>query len=200
VAVGFIGAVVECRPETDHADGAGLMAPHGVEAGGLLRNPQLPDQLELPGVVFVGVLHGGGDDGSGARLFVVCLVSIHALPGWGFVPGDRVDGGGGDARRTADGGELLHDLLQRGGQGLEAEVGVPETEVELVGHLFQGTGYSVQGTGYSVTGYRVRSTGCGCRCSSQPLRDYPEHLARLFSEFLSPCNLALHRRSPIAAR
>jgi hypothetical protein len=83
------------------------------------------------------------DDGAGGVpvFFGAVVVDVDALVGGGFGEADGVDRGGVDALAggvgaAADEGELAHDRDQRRGEGIEAEVGEPETEVELIGHGF----------------------------------------------------------------
>ncbi len=90
--------------------------------------------MELLGGLGDGVFDDGvfGVAGLGGAL----VVDEDALIGGGLGKADGVDGGDGDALvvLAADEGELAHDGDERGRQGLEAEVGEPETEVELIGH------------------------------------------------------------------
>ena len=152
---------VELRAEADDADGAWLELPEGVEAGGGVEfvrifggivgaagagvgRPEVPGHLELVGDVFVELLGGFGDgvfdDGGGGVLVVfgARIGDVEALVDGGFGEGERVGRGGLNAFAgggAAELGELAHDAGEGGGQSVEAEVGEPETEVELVGHL-----------------------------------------------------------------
>ena len=157
----FEAGGVELGAEADDADGAGFELPEGVEAGGGVegvvfvcgrvvgaagagvRGPETPGHFELVGDVVVELLGGFGDgvldDGGGGVLVVfgAWVGDVEALVDGGFGEGEGVGGGGLDAfacGRAAELGELAHDAGEGGGQGLEAEVGEPETEVELVGH------------------------------------------------------------------
>ena len=115
---------------------------------------EVPAHLELYGHVVVEVLGGFGDgifdDGAtGCRRFAGCagVVDVDALVGGGFSERDGIDGGGGDTLGCgirggagvgwgvrADSGELAEDAGERSGKRLEAEVGEPEAQVELIGH------------------------------------------------------------------
>jgi hypothetical protein len=156
VAILFEAGVVEGGAEAEDADGGGLELPEGVEGGGVFvgiggggvsgfGGPEAPAHLELVGHVVVELLGGFGDggldDGAGGVLifFGAVVVDVDALVGGGFVEADGIDGGGGDALALriaagADDSELTHDRDEGVGEGLEAEVGEPETEVELIGH------------------------------------------------------------------
>jgi hypothetical protein len=116
---------------------------------GLLGGPEQPAHLELEGHVVVELLgglgDGGLDDGVGGVEGGVGERAGRDAGRGGF--GDDVDAlvggrlgevngigrGGGDAL-LADHGELAHDSGERGGQRLQTEVGIPEAEVEAVGH------------------------------------------------------------------
>jgi len=121
--------------------GIGLGFGDGVD----LRGPEEPAHLELVGHVVVellgGLRYGALDDGTGGVLifFGAGVVDVDALVGGGFGEADGVDAGCVDALArwvgaAADEGELAHDRDKGAGEGLEAEVGEPETEVELIGH------------------------------------------------------------------
>ena len=128
--------------------GVGVGFGFGVGVGwGFIQfgGPEAPAHFELIGHVVVKLLGGFGygafDDGAGGVLvfFGAIVVDVDALVGGGFGEADGVDGGGVDALAggvvgAADEGELAHDRDQRGREGVEAEVGEPETEVELIGH------------------------------------------------------------------
>jgi hypothetical protein len=160
VAVLLVAGVVEAGPEAEDADGGGLELPESVEAAELvlglgvgghvetvvevvveLGDPELPAHLELVGHVVVKLLggfgYGGLDDGGGGVLvfFGARVVDVDALVGGGFVEADGIDGGCGDPLVSADEGELAQDRDQGVGEGVEAEVWKPETEVELIGHV-----------------------------------------------------------------
>ena len=60
-------------------------------------------------------------------------IDVDALVGGGLGEVDGVGGGGGDTL-SADQGELAQHAGERAGQGFQAEVGVPEAEIEAVGH------------------------------------------------------------------
>ena len=156
VAVLFEAGVVEVGAEAQDADGAGFVAPEGVElgffggGGGDVGGPEVPLHLELYGHVVVEVLGGLGDgvfdDGVGG-VFGAVVVDVEALVGGGLGEVDGVDGGGGDAAglglcggvgRGGYEGELAEHAGEGRGEGFEAKVGVPEAEIELVGHLIKG--------------------------------------------------------------
>ena len=112
-----------------------------------LRLPEEPAHFELVGGVVVELLGGFGDgvfdDGvlDVGGVFGALVVDEDALIDGGLCPVDGVGGSGGDAAELAggfafsgDGGELAENARQRRWEGLQAEVGEPEAEVELVGH------------------------------------------------------------------
>lgn len=153
VAVLLVAAGVEVRAEADDANAGGLEAPEGVEAGGVrFGGPEAPAHLELVGGVVVELLGGFGDGVFGEGRFDVggglgaigfhSLIVIDALIDGGFGPVDGVGAGGDDAGELAvgaafsgDQSELAEDAGERGGERLEAEVRIPETEIELIGHV-----------------------------------------------------------------
>jgi hypothetical protein len=163
MAVLLEAGVVELGAKAEEADGGGLEPPEGVERSGFkfgvrvnlgvgigLRfgefgRPEEPTHFELVGHVVVELLGGLGysafDDGAGGVLvfFGAVVGDVDALVGGGFGEANGIDRGGVDALAggvgaAADEGELAHDRNQRRGQGVEAEVGKPETEIELIGH------------------------------------------------------------------
>ena len=67
----------------------------------------------------------GGGGGGG--------IDVDALVGGRLSEVDGIRGGGGDAL-SADQGELAQHSGERSGQRLQAEVGVPEAQVEAVSH------------------------------------------------------------------
>ena len=148
VAVLLVGGGVEVGAEADDADGAGLEPPESIElVGGAgcgrdVGGPEVPAHLELVGEVVMELLGGLGDGVFDDGVFGVAgfggtfVVDEDALVGGGFGEADGVDGGDGDSLvfLAADKGELAEDADERGREGLEAEVGKPETEVELIGH------------------------------------------------------------------
>ena len=147
VAVLFVGAEVEVGAEADDADAGGLEAPGGVEACGAgLGDPEAPAHFEFIGGVVVELLGGFGDGGfgeGGVGLggFAAFVVDVNTLIYRGLGPIDGVGGGGGDAGElgvgaglAGDGDELPEDADEGAGQGLEPEVGEPETQIKLVSH------------------------------------------------------------------
>jgi len=114
---------------------------------GFIERPELPAHLELVGHVVVELLGGFGDGGidggvgwigGGVDLGGVggrawAGVDVDALVGGGFGEVDGVCGGCGDTF-SADQGELAEHADERGGEGLQAEVWIPEAEVKAVGH------------------------------------------------------------------
>ena len=160
VAVLVEAGIVEFRAEAEDADGGWLKLPEGVEGGGFVfgvdvgvgidiwvwvvraqfRGPELPAHLELVGHVVVELLRGFGygvfDDGAGGvGVFLgAVIVDVDALVGGCFGEADGIDAGCRYALFSADERELAHDRNHGRGEGLEAEVGEPETEVELIGH------------------------------------------------------------------
>jgi len=108
--------------------------------GGDFRGPEFPSHLELVGHVVVELFGGFGDgvfdDGAGGVLvlFRAIVVDVDALVGGCLGEANGVDAGRSYALFSADERELAHDRDHRRRQGFEAEVGKPETEVELIGH------------------------------------------------------------------
>jgi len=90
--------------------------------------------VELLGGFGDGVL----DDGTGGVLvfFGAIVVDVDALVGGGLGEADGIDAGRSYALFSADKRKLAHDRDDGRRQGFEAEVGKPETEVELIGHIF----------------------------------------------------------------
>jgi hypothetical protein len=137
--------------------GCGLAGPEGKRVGVVVRifvfhgaveavvrvaagvgGPELPGHFELVGHVVVKLLgglgDGGLDDGFGGVGLVICVCGdVNALVDGRLGEVDGVGGGCGDAFRS-DRGEMAEDADERGGEGLQAEVRVPEAEVEAVGH------------------------------------------------------------------
>jgi hypothetical protein len=162
MAVLVEAGVVELRAEAEDADGGGLEFPERIEGGGFVLRigvvvgvgfgidggvaggdfggPKLPVHLELVGHVVVELFGGFGDgvfdDGAGGVLvfFGAVVVDVDALVGGGLGEADGIDAGRSYALFSADERELAHDRDHRRREGFEAEVGKPETEVELIGH------------------------------------------------------------------
>ena len=113
----------------------------------VLGGPELPAHLELVRHVVVELLGGLGD--GGVDEFVEGVgggidwdggvevrgggIGVDALVGGRLGEVDGIGGGGGDTL-GADLGELAQDPGKRGRQGLQAEVGIPEAEIEAVCH------------------------------------------------------------------
>ena len=80
---------------------------------------------------------GGLDDGVGA-IFGASVVDVEALVDGCLGEGDGIGGCGVYAlagRGGAERGELAHDGDERRRERLQAEVGEPEAQVELIGHM-----------------------------------------------------------------
>ena len=140
----------------------GLDGPGEAEAGadgvGWLGGPELPTHLELVGHVVVKLLGGlgdgglnGGVGGGGVRVHLGGQArvgaggfGVEALVGGGFGEVNGIRAGSNDAAASDD-GELAHDAGEGAGERFQAEVGVPEAEVEAVGHW-----------GHSSTGFERR--------------------------------------------
>jgi hypothetical protein len=114
--------------------------------GGVFHGPELPAHFELVGHVVVELLGSFGDGGFdgfvggsggevdlGRRGGVESGVDVDALIGGRLGEVDGIGGGGGDAF-AADQGELAEHSDERGGEALEAEVRVPEAEIEAICH------------------------------------------------------------------
>ena len=112
-----------------------------------LGGPELPAHLELVCHVVVELLGGLGD--GGIDEFVEGVgggidwdggvevrgdgIGVDALVGGRLGEVDGIGGGGGDTLGS-DLGELAQNAGKRVGQGLQAEVGIPEAEIEAVCH------------------------------------------------------------------
>jgi hypothetical protein len=120
----------------------------GAECGIVaLLGPELPVHLELVGHVVVELLGGFGD--GGVDEFVGCFdggidwdggvevgrgrLDVDALVGGRLGEVNGIGGGSGDTL-GADQCKLAQDAGKRGGKGLQAEVGIPEAEIEAVCH------------------------------------------------------------------
>lgn len=113
-----------------------------------VRQPEHPTHFKLVGGVVVKLFGRFGDsifdDGATGvfRVFGAVVEDVNALVRWGLGPVDGISGGGGDAAKIAAGlavfgdeRELAQHVHHGVGQRLEAKVGEPQAEVELIGHL-----------------------------------------------------------------
>ena len=137
--VGWVGGIFGIFGVVDDGEVGvdGLKAGAGVTNGVEVRCPEFPAHFELVGHVFVEEFGGFGDgvfDDGGLGGLGAVVVDEEALVGGWLGEVDGVGGCGGDTGVAGDERELAQHGDERGGEGLEAKVGKPHAEVELIGH------------------------------------------------------------------